>query len=59
MSSISIRAAFIKAEIEYGFFEPEFTTIATQSALLVTDRHVAGGHVGGAAPLTLHSRIAN
>ena len=25
----------------------------------VTDRHVAGGHVGGAAPLTLHSRIAN
>jgi len=25
----------------------------------VTDRHVAGGHVGGAAPLTLYSRIAN
>jgi hypothetical protein len=35
MSSISIRAAFIKAETEYGLFEPEFTTIVTQSALLL------------------------
>ena len=34
-SSISIRAAFIKTETEYGLFEPEFNTIVTQCALLL------------------------
>jgi hypothetical protein len=34
-SSVSIRAAFIKTELEYGIFEPEFNILVTQTALLL------------------------